>query len=65
MVPILERLMFRPKQRAVSRVLVLLPTRELAIQVYQVGKKLAQYTNIDLALAAGGFLFIFTNFGQF
>ena len=33
MLPILERLLFRPKQVPVTRVLVLAPTRELAIQV--------------------------------
>lgn len=33
MLPILERLLYRPLQNPVSRVLVLTPTRELAIQV--------------------------------
>ena len=33
MLPILERLLFRPTRTRVSRVLVLTPTRELAIQV--------------------------------
>ncbi len=33
MLPILERLLFRPIQVATSRVLILVPTRELAIQV--------------------------------
>lgn len=31
--PILERLIYRPQQALVTRVLVLTPTRELAIQV--------------------------------
>jgi ATP-dependent RNA helicase DDX27 len=34
MLPILERLLFRPIQVATTRVLVLVPTRELAIQVF-------------------------------
>lgn len=36
MLPILERLLYRPKQLAQSRVLILVPTRELAIQVVTV-----------------------------
>jgi ATP-dependent RNA helicase DDX27 len=36
MLPVLERLLFRPKGRSVTRVLVLVPTRELGVQVYQV-----------------------------
>lgn len=54
MLPILERLLYRPKsQRSVTRVLVLVPTRELAIQVFQVSRKLAQYTNVEICLCAG------------
>lgn len=33
MIPILERLLYRPKQKTSTRVIVLTPTRELAIQV--------------------------------
>lgn len=33
MLPILERLIYRPQQTSVTRVLILTPTRELAIQV--------------------------------
>ena len=33
MLPILERLLYRPQETPVTRVLVLTPTRELAIQV--------------------------------
>ena len=54
MLPILERLLYRPKQKSVTRVLVLVPTRELAIQVFQVSRNLAKYTNVELCLAAGG-----------
>ncbi|XP_053401705.1 probable ATP-dependent RNA helicase DDX27 [Mercenaria mercenaria] len=54
MLPILERLLYKPKQASVTRVLILVPTRELAVQVHTVGKQLANYTNIELTLAAGG-----------
>jgi len=33
LLPVLERLIYRPKQASVTRVLILTPTRELAIQV--------------------------------
>uniref|UniRef100_A0A0R3RFY5 RNA helicase n=1 Tax=Elaeophora elaphi TaxID=1147741 RepID=A0A0R3RFY5_9BILA len=33
MLPVLERLLYRPQQKATTRVIVLTPTRELAIQV--------------------------------
>ena len=36
MLPILERLIYRPQQASVTRVLILTPTRELAIQVFKV-----------------------------
>uniref|UniRef100_A0A0K0DJV1 RNA helicase n=1 Tax=Angiostrongylus cantonensis TaxID=6313 RepID=A0A0K0DJV1_ANGCA len=35
--PILERLLYRPSGRLCTRILVLIPTRELAIQVFQAG----------------------------
>lgn len=54
MLPILERLIYRPPDDAVTRVLVLLPTRELCVQVFQVTKDLSKYTNIDTALSVGG-----------
>lgn len=54
MLPIFERLLFRPKGRkSVTRVLVLVPTRELAIQVFQVSQKLAQFTHVNICLCAG------------
>ncbi len=37
-----------------TRVLVLVPTRELGVQVYQVTKQLAQFTSIEVALSVGG-----------
>ena len=53
MLPILERLLYKPKQAPVTRVLVLVPTRELAVQVHTVARQLANYTNIEIALSAG------------
>ncbi|XKL59284.1 hypothetical protein PGB90_000300 [Kerria lacca] len=55
MLPILERLLFKPKgYTAVTRVLVLVPTRELGVQVYQVTKQLAQFSSIEVGLSVGG-----------
>ncbi|XP_054276590.1 probable ATP-dependent RNA helicase DDX27 [Macrosteles quadrilineatus] len=55
MLPSLERLLYRPRDgTAVTRVLVLVPTRELGVQVYQVTRQLAQFTNIEVGLAVGG-----------
>lgn len=54
LLPILERLLYRPKKIASTRVSILLPTRELAVQCYNVAKKLAQFTDISFALIVGG-----------
>jgi ATP-dependent RNA helicase DDX27 len=54
MLPILERLLYKPKQKAQTRVLVLVPTRELAIQVFQVSRKLAEHSAVEICLCAGG-----------
>ena len=53
MLPVLERLLYKPKQAPVTRVLVLTPTRELAVQIHQVSRQLAQFTNVDISLSAG------------
>ncbi|TDZ31058.1 ATP-dependent RNA helicase DRS1 [Colletotrichum spinosum] len=53
-VPILERLLYRPKKVPTSRVVILTPTRELAIQCHAVATKLAAYTDIKFTLAVGG-----------
>ena len=53
MLPVLERLLYKPKLRPVTRVLVVTPTRELAVQIHQVSRQLAQYTNIEVSLSAG------------
>lgn len=52
--PIIERLLFRPKKVPTSRVVILLPTRELAIQCHAVATKLASFTDIKFTLAVGG-----------
>ncbi|VEN57793.1 unnamed protein product [Callosobruchus maculatus] len=55
MLPTLERLLYRPSSGIpVTRVLVLVPTRELGVQVYQVTKQLCQFTDIQIGLAVGG-----------
>lgn len=55
MLPTLERLLYKPASaQAVTRVLVLVPTRELGAQVYQVTKQLTQFTNIEVGIAIGG-----------
>lgn len=57
-IPMLERLLYRDKsKRAVAtRCLVLVPTRELAVQCYEVGTKLATHTDIRFCLIVGTIL---------
>ncbi|XP_025904106.1 probable ATP-dependent RNA helicase DDX27 isoform X1 [Nothoprocta perdicaria] len=52
--PVLERLIYKPRQAPITRVLVLVPTRELGIQVHSVTKQLAQFSTITTCLAVGG-----------
>eukprot|EP00252_Welwitschia_mirabilis_P008114 TRINITY_DN19832_c0_g1_i1.p1 TRINITY_DN19832_c0_g1~~TRINITY_DN19832_c0_g1_i1.p1 ORF type:complete len:769 (-),score=195.09 TRINITY_DN19832_c0_g1_i1:1104-3410(-) len=52
--PVLERLLFRPKRFPATRVLILTPTRELAVQIHSMLKKLAQFTDIRCCLVVGG-----------
>ncbi|KAL8806272.1 MAG: hypothetical protein Q9182_001419 [Xanthomendoza sp. 2 TL-2023] len=54
-VPILERLLYRPKKVPTSRVAILMPTRELAVQCFNVSQKLASFTDITFSLLVGGF----------
>ncbi|CAI4034933.1 hypothetical protein SMKI_12G0700 [Saccharomyces mikatae IFO 1815] len=55
MIPIIERLLYKPAKIASTRVIVLLPTRELAIQVADVGKQIARFVSgITFGLAVGG-----------
>jgi ATP-dependent RNA helicase DDX27 len=53
-IPVLERLLYRPKKVPTSRVAILMPTRELAIQCHAVATKLASHTDIKFCLAVGG-----------
>ncbi|KAK3444009.1 hypothetical protein EUGRSUZ_A00214 [Eucalyptus grandis] len=52
--PALERLLFRPKRVKAVRVLILTPTRELAVQVHSMIEKIAQFTDIRCCLIVGG-----------
>lgn len=55
MIPIIERLLYKPAKIASTRVIVLTPTRELAIQVSDVAKKLGKYVSgLTFGLAVGG-----------
>ncbi|GCF01400.1 nucleolar DEAD-box protein required for synthesis of 60S ribosomal subunit [Zygosaccharomyces mellis] len=55
MIPIIERLIYKPAKVASTRVVVLAPTRELAIQVADMGRKLGKYINgLTFGLAVGG-----------
>lgn len=54
-IPMLERLLYREKgnKSAATRCLVLVPTRELAVQCFDVGCKLATHTDIRFCLIVG------------
>ncbi|PRT53441.1 ATP-dependent RNA helicase DRS1 [Wickerhamiella sorbophila] len=55
MIPTLERLVYRPQKVASTRVVILTPTRELALQVHDVGRKLGAFvSNLRFGLAVGG-----------
>ncbi len=53
-IPILERLLYRPKKAPTTRGAILAPTRELALQCFNVAKKLAAFTDITFGQAIGG-----------
>ncbi|KAJ7293597.1 DEAD-domain-containing protein [Mycena rebaudengoi] len=55
-IPMLERLLYREKgnKSAATRCLVLVPTRELAVQCFEVGCKLATHSDIRFCLIVGG-----------
>lgn len=55
LIPILERLLYRPKKIPTTRVAILMPTRELAVQCFNVATKLASFTDITFAQMVGGF----------
>ena len=54
-IPILERLLYRPKRVPTSRVAILMPTRELAVQCFNVARKLASFTDVTFCQLVGGF----------
>ncbi|GAW03679.1 DEAD-domain-containing protein [Lentinula edodes] len=55
-IPMLERLLYREKGKkaAATRCLILVPTRELAVQCYDVGIKLGTHTDITFCVVVGG-----------
>ena len=55
MIPILERLLYRPRKIPTSRVAILMPTRELAVQCFNVSRKLASFTDVSFCQLVGGF----------
>ena len=57
-IPMIERLLYRErgKRAAATRCLILVPTRELGVQCYEVGKKLSAHTDIRVCLAVGTLL---------
>ncbi len=54
MLPILERLLYRPRRVPTTRVVVLTPTRELAAQCQSMSENLARYTDVRVCLIVGG-----------
>ena len=55
LLPLLERLLQRPNRRvALSRCLILLPTRELARQCFDMAEALGRHTDVRCALIVGG-----------
>ncbi|ETN45958.1 uncharacterized protein HMPREF1541_00140 [Cyphellophora europaea CBS 101466] len=55
LLPILERLLYRPRRVPTTRVAILMPTRELAVQCHSVAVALTKFTDITLATLVGGF----------
>jgi ATP-dependent RNA helicase DDX27 len=55
LLPILERLLYRPRKVPTTRVAILMPTRELAVQCHNVATALARFTDITFAMLVGGF----------
>lgn len=64
-IPMIERLLYRErgKNAAATRCLILVPTRELGVQCYEVGKKLSAHTDIRFCLAVGTICGITGEFG--
>jgi ATP-dependent RNA helicase DDX27 len=55
LLPILERLLYRPRKVPTTRVAILMPTRELAVQCHNVATALARFTDVTFAMLVGGF----------
>lgn len=57
-IPMIERLLYRErgKKAAATRCLILVPTRELGVQCYEVGKRLSAHTDVRFCLAVGTLL---------
>ncbi|KAI9197522.1 P-loop containing nucleoside triphosphate hydrolase protein [Polychytrium aggregatum] len=53
-IPVLERLLFRPKNIPTTRVLILVPTRELGVQCHSVCQNIGKFTDIQFSLCVGG-----------
>ncbi|KZT54399.1 DEAD-domain-containing protein [Calocera cornea HHB12733] len=55
-IPILERLLFRDrgKASAATRVVILCPTRELAVQCHAVATRIGSFTDVRFCLVVGG-----------
>jgi len=55
-IPMLERMLYRDKSKhaAATRCVILVPTRELAVQCFDVATKLAAHTDIRFCLIVGG-----------
>jgi len=54
MLPLLERLLHRARGVSATRVVVLTPTRELAVQIAAMSERLAQFTDVRVATVVGG-----------
>lgn len=52
-VGVIERLLHRDRRNSATRVVVMTPTRELAVQVHGVGMALARYTDVQFCLCVG------------
>ena len=52
--PLLERLLHRDRRISATYVLILVPARELAVQVHSMIERLAQFTDVRAALVVGG-----------
>ncbi|KAJ1616859.1 P-loop containing nucleoside triphosphate hydrolase protein [Pavlovales sp. CCMP2436] len=54
MLPVLQRLLYRNRRSASTAALVLLPTRELAMQCQAMTARLAKYMSVQISLVVGG-----------